>query len=175
MYHIGKNSLTVSRCFGTNKAQSKIAGQLQKEFFHNEALQLVDMLLSPVVEGAPLAEPPPNPALGSCYLVAGEATGAWLSHDGSLACFSEGGWRFAIPVDGMSVMNRQTGEYFVRHLNAWETGVAKVREVRVNGKTVVRERQPPIPEPSGGATVDGECRAAISQLIATMRTHGLIE
>lgn len=133
------------------------------------------MLLNPVVEGQPQAAPPSNPAIGSCYLVGAEATGAWLGHDGSVACFSEGGWRFAASVEGMSVRNRQTGEYFVRHLDAWETGVANVREVRVNGQTVVRDRQSPIPEPAGGATIDGECRAAVSQVIAAMRTHGLIE
>src|SRR5688572_24198881 len=74
-------------------------GQLQKELFHNEALQRVDMLLCPVVEGPPAASPPVSPTAGSCYLVGSGASGAWAGNDGALACFTEGGWRFAAPTD----------------------------------------------------------------------------
>src|SRR5581483_2077842 len=49
-------------------------GQAQKEFTHNEALQTLDALVAGAVEGAPLPAPPVSPALGSCYMVAAEAT-----------------------------------------------------------------------------------------------------
>jgi hypothetical protein len=66
-------------------------GQMQKEFFHNEALQRIDTLLCPIVEGPASATPPSNPPLGSCYLVSAGAVGAWAGHDGALASFSEAG------------------------------------------------------------------------------------
>jgi hypothetical protein len=39
----------------------------------------------------------------------------------------------------------------------------------------VRPRADAIPSPSGGTTIDGEARAAIDQILATMRQHGLID
>ena len=53
------------------------AGQAQKEVLHNEALQLLDALVAPAVEGPPLATPPPAPVVGSCYIVAASPTGDW--------------------------------------------------------------------------------------------------
>lgn len=149
-------------------------GQLQKEFFHNEALQRADMLLCPVVEGPASPTPPPSPAVGNCYLVGPGATGAWAAQDGSLASFSEGGWRFVAPVDGMSLMDRSSGRFINRREGQWEVGVVHASELRVGGQAVVRERQPAIGEPSGGTSIDGECRAAVVQMLAAMRAHGLI-
>src|SRR5262245_36298528 len=85
-------------------------GQMQKELYHNEALHLIDMLLSPVVEGPPLVAPPVNPAVGACYLVETGAIGAWSGHDGALACFTDGGWRFVLPVEEMNVLERSSGQ-----------------------------------------------------------------
>ena len=149
-------------------------GQMQKEFFHNEALQRIDMLLCPVVEGSASPTPPPSPVVGSCYLVGPGATEAWAARDGSLACFSEGGWRFVAPIDGMSLMDRASGRFINRRDGQWEAGKVHALEVMVDGQTVVRERQPAIGDPSGGAQIDGECRTAVAQILAAMRAHGLI-
>lgn len=149
-------------------------GQMQKELFHNEALQRIDVLLCPVVEGVASPAPPSNPAVGSCYLVAAAATGAWAGQDGSLACFSEGGWRFVMPVDGMSVMDRASGQLISRRGGAWETGLIHAQAILVDGQTVVRNRQTAIADPSGGTTVDGQCRSAVAQILGAMRAHGLI-
>src|SRR5688500_11114552 len=89
-------------------------GQQQKELFHNEAVQRISLLLCPVVEGSPVANPPANPVIGSCYLVASGATGAWTGQDGALAGFTDGGWRFVAPVEGMRVLNRSNGQYVIR-------------------------------------------------------------
>jgi hypothetical protein len=140
-------------------------GQMQKEWFHNEALQRIDALLCPVVEGAASSTPPPSPAVGSCH---------WVGHDGSLACFSEGGWRFVAPVDGMSLVDRASGQLFNRRNGAWEAGIVRAQELRVDGLAVLRNRQPAIGDPSGGAVIDSECRAAVAQILGAMRAHGLI-
>ena len=151
-----------------------VPGQMQKELLHNEALQRIDMLLCPVVEGGASTTPPPAPAVGGCYLVATAANGAWSGQDGSLACFSEGGWRFIPPVEGMSLVDRISGQLLNRREGAWETGVVRAMEVRVGDMPVVRDRQAAIGDPSGGSVVDSECRSSVAQMLAALRAHGLI-
>jgi len=149
-------------------------GQAQKEWFHNEALQRIDMLLCPAVEGAALATPPVSPPAGACYLVATGATGAWAGQDDALAAFSDGGWRFVAPVEGAQVVDRASGQMVVRRNGSWEAGIARAQEVRVDGLTVLRERQPAVADPTGGSVSDAECRTAIAAILARLRTHGLI-
>jgi hypothetical protein len=149
-------------------------GQAQKEWFHNEALQRIDMLLCPVVEGPAVAAPPASPAAGACYIVGVAATGAWAGQDGAIAAYSDGGWRFVAALEGAQVLDKASGQIVVRRSGAWETGVVRAQEVRINGQAVVRERQPAVPDPLGGAVVDGQCRAAVAAILATLRTHGLI-
>lgn len=47
--------------------------------------------------------------------------------------------------------------------------------VFIGGKQVVGSRVSPIPAPSGGANIDPEVRSAVSQILAALRQHGLIE
>lgn len=44
-----------------------------------------------------------------------------------------------------------------------------------NGVQVVTEQQPAIADPGGGAIIDAECRAQLIELLAALRTHGLID
>lgn len=149
-------------------------GQAQKEWWHNEALQLVDLLLCPVVEGAALAVPPTSPAIGACYLVASGATGAWAAKDGMLAGYTEGGWRFIAPIEGARVLDRASGQTILRRDGTWETGIVRAQEYRVAGVTVVRQQQAAIADPTGGSVIDAQCRTAIAAILSTLRTHGLI-
>lgn len=150
-------------------------GQQQKELFHNEAIQRIELLLCPAVEGPPIANPPASPAVGSCYLVASGATGTWAGQDGALAGFTDGGWRFVAPVEGMRVLDRTSGQFIIRTNGAWESGIARVAEVRIGGQTVLRQRQTAIAEPAGGTVVDDQCRTAVAAILAAMRSHGLID
>ena len=151
-----------------------VPGQIQKEFFHNEALERIGMLLCPVVEGIPQAVPPASPAIGSCYLVAAGGTGEWSGQDGAIACFTAGGWRFVEPIEGLSVTVRLSGEPLQWHAGTWEPGIGRFQEVRIAGETVLRGRQPAIPNPAGGTVVDSESRAALVAVLNALRTHGLI-
>ena len=149
-------------------------GQAQKELWHNEALQRVDLLLCPVIENMTLTAPPASPAPGASYLVASGATGAWAGTDGMLAGYTDGGWRFIAPIDGMRVLDRTSGLTMLRTGGGWESGIVRAEEYRVGGLTVVRARQPAIADPAGGTVVDSECRAAIGSILAMLRIHGLI-
>lgn len=58
--------------------------------------------------------------------------------------------------------------------DAWERGVLRAERLLVDGEQVVASRQPAVPLPTGGGVVDAEARAAVTSVIAALRTHGLI-
>jgi hypothetical protein len=150
-------------------------GQSQKEFFHNEALERIAFLLCPVVDGQPQANPPAYPEAGTCYLIATGAVGDWEGNDGTIACFTAGGWRFVAPVEGLGVVERASGEQWHWRSGAWEAGIVRAQEVRISGQKVLHRRQPAIAAPSGGNVVDTENRAAVMAILAALRAHGLID
>ncbi|MEO7365137.1 MAG: DUF2793 domain-containing protein [Sphingomicrobium sp.] len=151
------------------------AGQAQKELFHNEALQLLDVLVAGAVEGLPLATPPASPAIGNCYIVAGSPTGDWAGHAHQVAAYTSGGWRFVAPREGMSFAVVSNGKTAAYRSGAWVIGTFSGSQLVVDGLKVVGARGAPISAPSGGATTDAEARTAIGLILSAMRAHGLIE
>lgn len=130
-------------------------GQAQKELFHNEALTAIDALLHPVAQTIGDNAPPATPAIGQCWIIGGAPTGAWSGRPQEIAYWSEGGWRFITPTPKMLVWLAADGVWAREDAGSWMVGAA-------------------IPNASGGATVDGEARAAINALLAAVRLHGVI-
>lgn len=151
-----------------------VAGQTQREMYHNEALGLIDLLLAGSVEGTPIAVPPGSPALGRLYRVSTGATGAFAGHEEELAGWTDGGWRFLAPVQGMRFLDRATGLELAYRDGAWTTGSLRASEIIVGGEKVVGARQAAVAEATGGTLVDAEARLAITQILACLRAHGLI-
>ena len=149
-------------------------GQTQKELQVNEGLQRIDLLLCALAEGPPANDPPPGPVVGHTYLVADAPNGDWAGNAGAIAGFTNGGWRFIAPPEGVQLLDRTTGQMVIRRGGNWETGVVRAREIQVSGQKVLGERQPPIAVPAGGSTVDVEARDAISEILAALRAHGLV-
>ena len=143
--------------------------------FHNEALQLLDVLVAAAVEEPPLGAPPASPASGACYIVAGGPTGAWAGHAHKLAAYTSGGWRFIAPRDGMAALVKTSGATALVRNGAWELGKLRGSEAIVDGQKVLGARGSAIAAPGAGSTVDAEARTAIGQILAAMRGHGLIE
>ena len=127
-------------------------GQAQKEAFVNEAHVLADAIMHCAVEGEASA-PPASPAEGECWLVAGNAGGAWAGQSGKIACHHAGNWLFVAPRDGMRVLDRSTGQDR-RHLGAWVAPAAPAA-------------------PTGGAIVDAQARSAIAALVAALQSAGV--
>jgi hypothetical protein len=126
------------------------------------------------VEGFPQAVPPTSPVIDECYLVADAGTEDWQGQDGAIACFTAGGWRFVAPIEGLIVTEKSSGEALQWRSGGWEAGIARCKEVRIDGQTVLREGQPAISDPAGGGVIDSECRATLADVLSTLRTHGLI-
>lgn len=150
------------------------AGQAQKEITHNEALALLDLAVQASVAAAGLDVPPDAPAEGACWLIGEAPVGAWDGQAGALAGWTAGGWRFVAPREGMRVWDVAGRHWLVRVAGAWEAGVVRGEAVRIGDRQVVGAQQPAIADAVGGATVDVEARAALAQLLAALRTHGLI-
>lgn len=150
------------------------AGQAQKEWFHNEALQTLDLVTMAAVEEGPRASPPASPIAGSCYIIGPSPTGDWVGRAGQLAGYTSGGWRFVMPFDGMTVFVRSQAAPALYRANAWEVGTIRCTGLLVGGQQVIGARASAIANPSGGTVVDTEARVAIASILSAMRQHGLI-
>ncbi len=152
-----------------------IAGQAQKEITHNEALQLVDALVQPVVQTADLAMPPASPEVGKCWIVGMGATGEWAGHDGAIGQWTSGGWRFSDPLVGWRCHVVDRGTAMIHDGAAWQDDLVNTDGIYIDGDKVIGARSMAIPAPAGGTVIDNECRLAINELLAMLRTHGMIE
>lgn len=151
-----------------------IPGQAQKEFFHNEALHILDALVAGAVEEPPRNEPPASPASGQCYLVGDGPVGDWSNYASHVAVFSEAGWRYVAPVAGMSLLVKSSGTFATSGSAGWEVGTLRASRVIVEGEQVVGPRLAAVADPTGGSTVDAEARLTLQQLLSALRQHGLI-
>lgn len=152
-----------------------VPGQAQKEAFHNEALALVDALLHAAVEEGPISDPPTQPEAGRSWIVGEAPTGAWAGRADAVVTWTEGGWRFAAAAPGMLVWNKASELWMRWTGEAWSEGTIPASALLIGGQQVVGPRLPEVPSASGGTVIDVEARAAIDALIATLKSHGLIE
>lgn len=95
--------------------------QAQKHVTHNEALTLLDGLLSPVVKSAAETQPPAGAQTDDAFLVAGPATGVWFGQEGKLAFNTDAGWRFAAPVRGMTAFFAADSSLRVFEQGVWQS------------------------------------------------------
>jgi len=86
-----------------------------------------------------------------------------------------GGWRYVDPIDGMSAYVKATSTWANYRAGSWEVGTLRGAGLVIGGTQVVGSRLAAIAGPSGGSIVDPESRAAIDQILAALRQHGLIE
>lgn len=129
-----------------------LAGQAQKEFSINQALSVIDTLLSASVS-ATLSTPPANPVEGESYRIGASATDEWTSHEDKVAIWLGGAWQFLQPHAGFTIFDQTDGSLW--HYNsAWKTAIEPAA-------------------PTGGSIVDTEARLVISELIQALRNLGI--
>jgi hypothetical protein len=146
--------------------------QAQKEVTHNEALQRLDICVQCAVEDI-LGLPPASPSEGECWLVSSSPEGEWSGQAGSIAQWTQGGWRFIQSFDGFHVWQRTTGLALRHNGGNWSANVSAT-SLRIGGQQVVGPQSASISAPSGGTVVDAECRARLTELITALQGHGLI-
>lgn len=129
------------------------AGQAQKETTVNEALSVLDFAVCAVVQGVRTA-PPASPQVGQSWLVGPNPEADFAEREGQLAGWTDAGWRYIDPLPGMRIHDQHAGA--MRFFD----GSWKIAPVPI--------------APSGGAFVDGEARAAIAALIASLQTIGVL-
>ena len=151
-----------------------LAAQSQKEVTHNDGLNVLDALVQAVVEDRDLAAPPGAPAEGQVWIVAAGATGDWAGHDGALAQFIGGAWKFHQPFEGLTAWLADEDVVARYDGAAWMAGVVAATEIAIGGQKVVGAQEAAISDAAGGATVDAEARAAVNAVLSALRNHGLI-
>ena len=151
-----------------------IPGQAQKEFFHNEALQLLDCIVAGAIEEPARNDPPISPAPGQSYLIGAAPTDEWSEFPDHIASFGAGGWRFLAPVIGMRVIDKSTDTVATYSSAGWEIGTVRASRIVIDGQQVVGARSGPIAAPTGGTVADDEARSAIAAILLALRQHGLI-
>jgi len=129
------------------------AGQAQKELYVNEGFFLTDALMHAAIESE-TPTPPATPVDGKSWLVATSATGAWTGQSGKLACRQGGQWIFVQPSDGMTILNKTTGQITRRVGGVWKAPTAPA-------------------QPSGGTVVDTQARDSINLLLQKLREAGI--
>ncbi|MEM1019922.1 MAG: DUF2793 domain-containing protein [Pseudomonadota bacterium] len=148
--------------------------QAQKEITHNEALALLDHMVQAVVETVPDPTPPMSPIDGATYIVGASATGDWAGQEDKLALRINGAWQFVTPFDGLTVWLKFFDKTITYSSGTWRIGQVNAGEYQIDGVKVVGAQFNSISDPSGGSTVDGEARAAISSILSALKAHGLI-
>lgn len=129
-----------------------LAGQTQKETTVNEALALIDMIAGGGVLGL-RNDPPSAPTSGQVWIVGTTPTGVFAGQSNCIAGWTDGGWRFAKPVQGMRVHDLQSGAMRLFD-GSWNVVSAPAA-------------------PTGGAVVDSEARASLVLVIQALKAIGI--
>ena len=142
------------------------AGQLSKEFTHNEALARLDLAVAAAVLEVGRNAPPTSPAAGDCYVIGTAPTGEWAGQAKALAGFTDSGWRFVAAVAGMQVLDRSQMCLASFDGNAWSVGDIRGKKVTIDGVKVVGAQAAAIANHASDATINA--------ILAALRAHGLI-
>lgn len=149
-------------------------GQAQKESSHNEALTRVDLLIHANAVSLGTDVPPTSPVSGQAWVVGPAPVGGWAGHANQLAGWTDGGWRFAAPVEGMSIWIEEVSDFARYSDGAWVLGELRGSTVVIAGDRVVGARRGAISLSSDGSVIDVEARATLAEILAALRGHGLI-
>ena len=98
--------------------------QAQKHVTHNEALELLDVVVQLAVESVEAVTPPSNAAEGLAWVVGTGATGAWSGYTGQIAAWRGGGWLFVGPQIGWRAWNKTNAVTVVYDGNGWTSTAA---------------------------------------------------
>jgi hypothetical protein len=117
-----------------------LQSQSQKEVTHNDALNILDVLIQAVAQEVGLNTPPGSPTVGQCWVVGASPTGAWAGKASQIAQAADGGgWFFVAPFKRLRLWNETTDEYVMFDGTNWVSEGLLLKEtgeyLRVEHKT----------------------------------------
>jgi len=111
------------------------ASQAQKEVTHNEALLMVDALVSLSLEDRHLSAPPVSPQNGQIWFINGAGSGAWNGQNSKLAHYDSGQWYFYVVPEGLRAWIKDEAGYFVYSGGSWSAFVGSGQFLTVSAIT----------------------------------------
>ena len=97
-----------------------LPSQAQKHVTHNEALDLLDMLVQPVVEAVAALTPPAAPVEGALWALGEAPSGEWVGRGFHLASWRNGGWVYVVPQPGWTVFSRAEEAFLAFDGSIWQ-------------------------------------------------------
>ncbi|QCO57193.1 DUF2793 domain-containing protein (plasmid) [Pseudorhodobacter turbinis] len=91
--------------------------QAQKHVTHNEALQILDLLVQPTVQAFGAITPPVSPLVGQVWALGAAPTGDWAGQPETLAAWNGDAWLFLTPQEGWQFLDITDG-------SLWRFGTA---------------------------------------------------
>ncbi|MFN3955449.1 MAG: DUF2793 domain-containing protein [Pararhodobacter sp.] len=95
------------------------SSQAQKHVTHNEALQLLDVLVQLVVESVDATAPVAQPQEGQVWGLGASPTGAWEGQANRLAAWVNDAWLFFVPQPGWRAWVADQQEYLLWQGTGW--------------------------------------------------------
>jgi hypothetical protein len=96
------------------------SGQSQKEITHNEALNMLDIFVNPVVQEINITSPPESPKPGQLYVIGQNATKEFVNHTNKIAQRLENSWRFIKPLKWLEVTLNKDGSKYKFNGESWQ-------------------------------------------------------
>lgn len=97
-----------------------LPAQAQKHVTHNEAIELLDMIVQLTLEDSGVVTPPVLADEGQAWGVGVGATGLWAGQDNNIATWRGGGWLFVPPREGWQAWVRAASGLFVWTSGVWQ-------------------------------------------------------
>lgn len=106
-----------------------LPSQAQKHVTHNEALQLLDVVVQLTVQALDAITPPGAPEIGDTHGLGIGATGAWAGQDGMLASWDGTSWRFVAPLEGWRAWDVSAGQLRIMSGGSWTLPVGETQNL----------------------------------------------
>jgi hypothetical protein len=96
-----------------------LPAQAQKHVTHNEAIELLDLIVQLTLLSVSQATPPAAPQEGQAWAVPAGATDDWAGQESMIATWRGGGWLFVAPQDGWVAWVTDAAAIHVREGGVW--------------------------------------------------------
>ena len=94
--------------------------QAQKHVTHNEAIELLDMIVQLTVESASAIVPSVAPVEGQTWALGAAPTNDWSGQGGKIASWRGGGWFYITPQEGWMAWCKDDSDLKVFSGGVWQ-------------------------------------------------------